>query len=911
MDNLEYSEDLYAQWRVDPASVAPAWAEYFAAAEAGPPRAEAPVAADSARHEGQDRVDSLLWAYRDVGYLYAKLNPLGDYGPEHDYLPRGGNGDYERLTPEEFHIPAAALDRSFTAGRAIKPSPAPLRVLLDAFRQTYCGSIGVEFLHIQHKRIRRWLIDAMESTRNQPNLSDAQRRTILHDLLRTEELEHFLDTFFLGQKRFSLEGSEALIPALHYLVDHAAAAGLEDVVIGTAHRGRLSILTQVLGMSAEELFSCFEENFVRGMFGGSGDVKYHIGYDTDHVHEDGYRVHVNLVSNPSHLESVDPVAEGKARALQDRKGDERRTRVLPVLIHGDAAFSGQGIVPETLNLARLPAYATGGTIHFIINNQIGFTTPSRSARSTVFPTDVAKMLPIPIFHVNGDDPEAIVHVTDLALRFRQEFAMDAIVDIFCFRRHGHNEGDEPSFTHPRMYTLIAAHPGVGALYGERCSALGLADKEDQARVREQYRGVLKTALDHARTTPAPQPLGSQGPEWDAFATAYSDAPVATAVPEERVRPIAAHLTAVPGGFHIHRKLLQIVRAKRETLAQKHVLDWAFAEALAFGSLLLDGVPVRMSGQDSVRGTFAQRHLTWWDVESPMPASHTPLNSLPGAKARLMAFDSPLSEFSVLGFEYGYSMANPHGLTIWEAQFGDFANGAQVIIDNYIVCAESKWRRKSGLVLLLPHGNEGQGPDHSSAHPERFLQLCADDNIQVCNPTTPAQYFHLLRRQAFCTYRKPLVVMAPKSLLRHPAAVSTLGELSSGTFAPVLCEPSPIEAPRRVILCSGKIYYDLQEQRDKLGRAGVALVRLEQLYPFPARQLAEAMARYATAPDIVWVQEEHRNYGAWSFITARLAAAGIATERLRYVGRPESPSTATGQHKEHHAQQVRLVEEALA
>ena len=799
----------------------------------------------------------------------------------------------------------------------MKPSPAPLRKILQAFRETYCGHVGVEFLHIQNKPIRRWLIERMEASRNRPSLTREQKRVILEDLVQAEEFEHFLHTTFVGQKRFSLEGSEALIPALHVLADSARENGIEELVLGTTHRGRLTILNRLLNMPPEEIFTFFEGNYPPQMYGGSGDVKYHLGYSTDHAHADGSKVHITLAANPSHLESVDPVVEGKARGVQERLGDERRKRIVPVLIHGDAAFSGQGVVAETFNLSQLEGYTTGGTIHIVVNNQIGFTTPSRSARSTFFPTDVAKMLPVPIFHVNGDDPEAVVHAIRLALDFRQVFGQDVVVDIFCFRRHGHNEGDEPAFTHPRMYRLIEQHPGVAALYARACAREGVAAEGEGTAVREAYRAELKAALRKARENP-PEPTlrPFQRRDWQTLRPEWSDEPVDTAVPEETLRRIARAVTAVPAGFHMHPKLRRILEGKLQTLERQGTMDWGLAEALAFGSLLLEGAPVRLSGQDSVRGTFAHRHLTWWDTESEEPRPYTPLNHLDPGQARFAVFDSPLSEYAVLGFEYGYSLDRPLELTVWEAQFGDFSNGAQVIIDNFLAAAQAKWHRSSGLVLLLPHGYEGQGPEHSSAHLERFLQLSAGDNLQVCNVTTPAQYFHLLRRQMRRSFRRPLVVMTPKSLLRHPLAVSPLAELAGSavtSFQEVLDadvgEEAEPGAGRRLLLCSGKVYYDLLQGRRKPAAETTAIVRLEQLHPFPAARLKDVLGRHAAARRVIWVQEEPRNRGAWSFV--RGALAELAPDlRLEYAGRPASPSPATGSFQRHLQEQEALVEAAL-
>lgn len=912
MNNTSYIEELYRSWRQDPEAVGDAWDAYFRRMEspvpAQPVPTAQPVAGDMAYR--QSRVDSLLWAYRDVGYLYAKLNPLGgDYGPTHDYLNRDGQDTYERLTLKEFGIAEPDLDTVFSAGRAMKPSPAPLREILAAFQETYCGPVGVEFLHIQDKHIRRWLIQKMESTRNRSALSVEQKRIILQDLLRTETLEHMLHQSFVGQKRFSLEGSESIVPCLHFLVDSAGRYGIEEFVIGTTHRGRLSILNTILHMTPEEIFSRFEESFQPGMYGGGGDVKYHIGYETDHKLDDGGTVHISMASNASHLESVDPVVEGKARALQDNKGDRQRKRVVPILLHGDAAFCGQGVVAETLNLAGLEGYTTGGTIHIIINNQIGFTTPAREARSSFFPTDIAKMLPVPIFHVNGDDPEAVVYAADLALQFRQTFGKDCILDVFCFRRYGHNEADEPAFTHPRMYQIIARHPGVATLYGHRCAQADVVSEQEQTSFTEQYTSSLKAALDRARTQPISRTDATQGPDWAKIDHQYSHEQIETGVPQATLQRIGLHINTVPEGFHVHPTLARILSRRRNAFAEAAPVDWPSAEALAFGSLLLEGIPVRLSGEDSVRGTFSQRHLTWWDAQSDPPRSYTALQTLAEGQAPLRAFDSPLSEYAVLGFDYGYSLVAPDVLVAWEAQFGDFANGAQVTIDNYIASAECKWGRMSGLVLLLPHGIEGQGPDHSNAKLERYLQLAARENIQVANLTTPAQYFHALRRQVKLPFRKPLVLMTPKSLLRHAKVISPLSDLVSSGLREVLddtIDPAQVE---RIVLCSGKIYYDLAGQRETMNREDVALIRVEMLYPFPEAAIRACLKRYSRAHEIAWVQEEPRNFGVWTYMQDRFSIHFPEVD-LRYFGRDESACGATASLTQFQGEQKQLIEGAF-
>lgn len=925
IDNAEYIEALYQAWLEDHGAVPPEWARFFegesngiaapshlpSAPSPAPATAQGSAAADMVYK--QSRVDSLLWAYRDVGYLYAHLNPLvGRFAHNHNYLQPLSTQEYEELSLEEFGLSSDDLDTEFSAGRYMRPSRAPLREILDAFRETYCRTIGVEFLHIQNKAERRWLIERMESTRNQPTLTNERKRIILEDLIEAEEFEHFLHTTFIGQKRFSLEGAEALIPGLHFLVDSAHSAKIEEMVIGMSHRGRLTVLNRIMNKPAEEIFSEFEGDFSPGQYGGSGDVKYHLGYSTDHINEDGSTVHISIVSNPSHLESVDPVVQGKARGEQRRHGDiEERKRVVPVLLHGDAAFSGQGVVAETLNLSGLRGYKTGGTIHFIVNNQIGFTTSTRDLRSTFFPTDIAKMIQVPVFHVNGDDPEAVVHVVRLAMDYRQTFGKDAVVDIFCYRRYGHNEGDEPSFTHPRMYDIIQNRPSVAEKYAGQCVADGSAEQEWVDARREEFRAYLKESLEKEREEKRRPTVGAfQGPAWSGLQKEYSHEPVETAIDEQTAREIAGVLTAEPPDFSMHPKLKRIVEQKRKAFFEKGTMDWAFAEAIAFGSLLLEGYPIRLSGEDSARGTFSQRHATWWDVETDMPSYYVPLNHLSEEQAPFSVYDSPLSEFSVLGFEYGYSLAQPNMLVMWEAQFGDFCNGGQVIIDNFIVAGETKWNRASGLVMLLPHGYEGQGPEHSSGHMARFLQLCAEENIQVCNATLPGQYFHLLRRQLLRNFRKPLVIMTPKSLLRHPAAVSKLSDLTSGTFQEVLPDPHASERPKRVLLCSGKVYYDLRAAQEKNERGDVAVIRMEQLYPFPEAQLQAVLSTYGAPNELVWVQEEPRNRGGWTFMREQLARC-LPDVRLRYVGRPAAASPATGSHKRHQHEQQAIVENAFS
>ena len=903
--NLPWLEDLHEAWERDSHSVDNRWDEVFREEESAQVLLQSiegngvPPLVSSDMVYKQSRVDSLIWSYRDVGYLYAHLNPLAPAeGEQQNYYTEPAH-NYEQLTLAEFGLTEEDLDKEFSAGRVMTPSRMKLSEIIRALRQTYCSTIAVEFLHIQNKPMRKWLIQQMESTRNLPVYDKEKKLLILEDLTRAEEFEHFMHTAFIGQKRFSLEGAEVVIPALHHVVDSAPGMGITELMLGMTHRGRLTVLNRILGKPLEDVFAEFEGYEDPEDYGGSGDVRYHLGYQMDHETPDGRTVKINLVANPSHLESVGPVVQGMARAVQRELGDDDRKKVVPIVLHGDAAFSGQGVVAETFNLATLKGYKTGGTLHIVINNQIGFTTSSRDARSTFFPTDVAKMLPVPVFHVNGDDPEAVIYTIELALRFRQTFGRDVVVDIFCYRKYGHNEGDDPSFTHPLMYRIIEKKKSQPIMYAERCMEAGLITAEQEETLRKDFRISLKAALQASRAPAAPAAKPA------APANAWSWEERIPGPSEEMLRMLIGRLTTVPPGFHVHPKLKRILEEKTARLAKNGTLDWAFAESLAFGSLIMEGVPMRLSGQDSARGTFSQRHLVWWDAESLLPFPYTPLANLAPGQVQFSVYDSPLSEYSVLGFEYGFTLGRPRALAIWEAQFGDFSNGGQVIIDNYVAGGEAKWGTVSGIVLLLPHGFEGQGPEHSSAHMERFLMLCARDNIQVCNCTTPAQYFHLLRRQVKRGFRKPLIVMTPKSLLRNARAVSKLDELSDGNFQEVLDDPLKPKKAKRLAFCSGKIYYDLLAAREERKDLSTAIVRVEQLYPFPAVKLASVLRAYKTAADVVWVQEEPRNRGAWLFMKDRFTEE-FPEATLSYIGRPASASPATGSHSRHLREQLQVV-----
>jgi len=867
----------------------------------------------------------MINAYRVRGHLLADLDPL-------EYKV----GKHPELDMQFYGFTLWDLDRDFVCGGLCGKQQAKLRDILDTLRETYCGKLAPEYMFIQETVQKRWLQDRMEPSRNKQALDGATKRRILQKLNDAEAFERFLHTKYVGHKRFSLEGAESLIPMLDYLFNEAAADGVVEGVIGMAHRGRLNVLANTLGKSYEQIFREFDGDVDPNSREGSGDVKYHLGAEGTHQTPSGSFMKLTLASNPSHLEAVDPIVEGMARAKQKLIADRNRSLVIPVLLHGDAAFAGQGVVAETLNLSQLRGYRTGGTVHIVINNQIGFTTGPESARSSVYATDVATMVQAPIFHVNGDDPGACIRAVKLAYDFRQQFHKDVVIDLVCYRRHGHNEGDEPSLTQPKMYKLIKEHRSVRKIYTEQLLRKGDIDPAEAEEWLNHYQGKLQEAFDRTKEQEAPH--AQRDPLWtDEDVTGYQNAPSPdTAISADDLAKVRAALTSVPEGFTPHPKLKPVL-AKRAAMAEgKEPMDWGTAEQIAFGSLLVDGFRVRLSGQDVGRGTFSHRHAIVHDNITGQ--GYVPLNALardskpspvaepvvienvltqqtnePDADVNLAVYDSLLSEYGVLGFEYGYSVADPGALVLWEAQFGDFMNGAQIIIDQFISSAEEKWGQHSGLVMLLPHGYEGQGPEHSSARLERFLTLCAEGNMQVLYPTTPAQYAHALRRQMKNNPRKPLIVISPKSLLRHPQAVSNVNELTDGRFEPVLLDVAftgaTSEEVKRVIITSGKVYYDLRQARDK-ANAKVAILRLEQFYPFPQQILADALAQYSGATEIVWVQEEPRNMGAWPFLHERLLALLKDGQTLKYVGRPLAAAPATGSHHRHEEQQKALVERAL-
>ena len=846
----------------------------------------------------QARVLELINAYRVRGHLIADIDPLRTREIAH----------HPELDLETHGLTIWDLDREFWTGGLKGGDRLPLREIIAVMRRVYCGKIGTEYRHISSPTEKYWVRAHIAAATAGEPLPPELRRRLLEKLIAAEAFERFLGTKFLGQRRYSVEGVDTAIPLLDRLVEGAAARGLDEVVIGMSHRGRLNILANVVGNSAERIFSGFEGVVHPDFPADEGDVKYHQGARTVRRSESGRDIAIQVESNPSHLEAVDPVVEGVVRAKQERAaghGPAAWKRVLPVLLHGDAAFAGQGMVAEVLNLSNLPGYRTGGTIHVVVNNQIGFTTPPSKGRSSVYSTDVAKINQVPIFHVNADDPEAAYRVLEIALDYRQEYHKDVVIDLIGFRRHGHNEGDEPTYTQPVMYRAIEAHPGVRALYARRLVRDGVLT-EDQVRELEarqlaQYEAALaaaKQAAQRSRPPAAPAPSGGAVAE------------IETGVPRETLSRIGRALTTVPQGFRLNPKMVQQLARRAKMAEGSAPLDWGTAEALAFGSLLLEGTPIRISGQDSSRGTFSQRHAMLHDTISG--EAWVPLATLDPKQAPFEACDSPLSEFAVLGFEYGYSVEWPQALVMWEAQFGDFANGAQVIIDQFIASAEDKWRQKTRMGMLLPHGSEGQGPEHSSARIERYLQLCADDNMDVVNATTPAQYFHLLRRQMRQAAARPFILFSPKSLLRLPAASSAIEALTSGGFHAVLDDPEVRDraAVDRILFCSGKVYYDLRGEREKRQDERTAIVRLEQLYPFPAESLRAAVAAYPNARDAAWVQEEPRNMGAWSFVRERSADFLPAGMNLRYVGRAASPSPASGNASVHKRELEQFLSDAL-
>jgi 2-oxoglutarate dehydrogenase E1 component len=929
--NAPFIESLYERYLDDPDSIDASWREFFdglgretedlfrRARRALEPRegdgATAPAAAGVVSLDDERskriirdhlRIIMLVRAYRVRGHLVAQLDPLGLTERKH----------HPELDPATYGFEESDLDREFYLDYVLGLEKATLREIIRILRATYCSTIGIEFLHIQDPDQKAWIQTRVEGGVALRQSSEEERIEVLHQLNQTEGFETFLHVKFPGTKRFGLDGGESAIPALETVIRTASELGVEEIVLGMAHRGRLNVLANVMGKPYQAILSEFQGGAVTDDVLGSGDVKYHLGTSMDRE-IGGRNVHLSLTANPSHLEAVDPVVLGKVRAKQTQQKDGDRSRIMGVLIHGDAAFAGQGVVHECFEMSELRGYRTGGTVHLIINNQIGFTTSPAYARTSPYPSDQARGIQAPIFHVNADDPVAVVKVARLATEFRQTFKKDVVIDMWCYRRHGHNEGDEPSYTQPLMYRRIAQHPTTRQLHAERLVKEGLLDGDQPQRLYDDFQKHLEEAHEAARGYKLNKADWLEG-VWSGLRPAPSEYERGTTgVHIERLQEIGRRITDLPEGLHVHRRLQRVIGQRRKAIEEGHGIDWATAEHLAFGTLLLEGFPVRLSGQDSGRGTFSQRHATIYDQQTEQ--RWVPLNHLGDGQAGFEPIDSFLSEEGVLGFEYGYSLADPNCLTLWEAQFGDFCNGAQVYYDQFICSGESKWLRMSGLVCLLPHGYEGQGPEHSSARLERFLQLYAEDNIQVVYPSTPASFFHVLRRQLHREFRKPLIVMTPKSLLRHKRCTSALEEMGPGSsFHRVMYEEPPSEADsriERVILCSGKVHYDLLQEREDRGLDGkVALVRLEQLAPFPEKALQLELQRYPSGARYVWCQEEPRNMGAWFFTAPRIEAlmeqVGIEQRWLSYAGRPPAASPATGFYAQHVREQTRLIEEAL-
>ena len=900
-------ERNYERWLEDRHSVEADWASFFEGFELGYARShkngtEAPdePAEGAVAPSLQTRVDALVYAYRTMGHSMAHVDPLSDKPRENPLLSIREMGFVEK------DLDLLVSSRFFRDDRKMT-----LREMIADLQATYCGTIGAEFVHIQNPKVRNWVRDRIENRTAGDLNTPESHRDILRKIFEAETFESFIHTKYVGQKRFSLEGGEALILALDAILQSSEVRGIHELVIGMAHRGRLNVLGNFLNKPLQVIFNEFQDNFIPELVGGNGDVKYHLGYQTTRTLKSGHNLDIRLAANPSHLEAVDPVVQGKARARQRILGDTaERKKVVPILIHGDAAFIGQGIVAEVFNMSQLPGYRTGGTLHFVVNNQIGFTTIPADGRSTMYCTDIAKMIEAPVFHVNGEDPIAVIEVARMAIEFRQAFGRDVVVDIYCYRRHGHNETDEPSFTQPDLYNTIKNHPLLSAKFAAQAAAAGTVSAEEAAGIKAESLAELEAALVEAK-----KPLDSQKSEFAGstaiFQPPYTHEPANTAISGAMLEQLVKALTTVPDDFHVVPKIKRTVLDRRlQVWKDGGPYDWGFAELLAFGSLMLENTPVRLSGQDSRRGTFSHRNSVLYD-EVNRERYYVPLMNIAPKQERFCVYNSPLSEYAVLGFDYGYSMDFPSMLCIWEAQFGDFANGAQIIIDQFIASAESKWRRPSSIVMLLPHGYEGQGPEHSSARLERFLQLCAEDNMQVCNLTTPAQYFHALRRQIHRGFRKPLVIMTPKSLLRSEDAVSRTEDFTNSRFFEILDDQS-VTAPEkvtRIIFCSGKVGYDLVRGRKEAGQEETtAIIRIEQLYPLYGEKLVRIARRYPNARRYVWCQEEPENMGAWNFIAPKIA--GLVGSLIGYAGRPESASTAAGSLGTHKAQQAALVKQAF-
>ncbi len=905
-------DENYQRWQQDPQSVGADWKAFFEGFELGATQTSkngtringAPIVAQDAI-AFQSKVDALISAYRTLGHSAAKIDPLAE-------KPR----EQPLLSLENLGFETTDLDKTV---RGLSDKQMTLRELIQTLEKIYCGTVGAEFMYIQDPQQKKWVLGRLESSENHQSSQDY--RDVLRTVYEAETFEHFLHSNYVGHKRFSLEGAESLLVALKTILNNCEKSGLQQLVIGMAHRGRLNVLANFLQKPLEMIFNEFNDTYVPDSVAGSGDVKYHLGYQTIQKTSANHEVQIHLAPNPSHLEAVDPVVQGKVRALQRILNDtEERKKVLPILIHGDAAFAAQGVVAETLNMSQLPGYRTGGTVHIIVNNQIGFTTLPADARSTCYCTDIAKMVEAPIFHVNGEDPLSVAVATEVALEFRQKFGRDVVVDMVCFRRHGHNEADEPTFTQPNLYKRIKNHPLLSDIFLKGLENKGVIQPEEAIALKNKEMKDLEEAFSRVKAAGAKsaETLNkSDGEQKPAFAgstaifqPSYSHEPLNTAIDAAMLAKIVHALTTVPDGFRVLPKIRRMLLDRRRQIWKDGgPYDWGFAEALAFGALLLEDIPVRLSGQDSRRGTFSHRHSVLYDEVNR--ERYIPLKNLDPGQAQFCVYDSPLSEYAVLGFDYGYSVDYPSMLCLWEAQFGDFVNGAQVMIDQFIASSESKWQRPSSIVMLLPHGYEGQGPEHSSARLERFLQLCAEENMQVCNLTTPSQYFHVLRRQIHRGYRKPLIIMTPKSLLRAEEAVSKTEEFTQSRFFEILDSPGHDQPDKvqRIIFCSGKVYYDLLRYRveNQLNDSG-ALIRIEQLYPLYEEKVVRIFQRYKGVSRVIWCQEEPHNMGAWSFIFPRLQK--LLGHEILYAGRQASASPAAGSTSVHKKQQAELVKTAF-
>jgi 2-oxoglutarate dehydrogenase E1 component len=910
--NADLIDQNYETWLTSPESLDSEWRAFFEGFNLGLSETTPDEVTNEGRDEGSDiksvspsqadsdatkqaRAIGLIYAYRSIGHTIAEINPLTKEKPVNP-----------RLTLQRLGFDESDLNRIFHTGNYLGGLEMKLSELIERLEKTYCRSVGVEYIHIQETPKRRWIQAHIEPECFEPSFSKEKKKMILKTILEAETFENFLQNRYLGQKRFSLEGGETLIASLESILQRSRRNQVDEIVMGMAHRGRLNVLANFLGKSFEYILREFSENYVPDTIYGDGDVKYHLGFETKRKTNDGHEVEIRLAANPSHLEAVNPVVEGKARARQRIRGDLERKRVLPILVHGDAAIAGQGIVAEVFNFSQLQGYRTGGTIHLVVNNQIGFTTSPEDARSSRYCTDVAKIVDAPIFHVNGNDPLAVVAAIDAAFDYRQTFSCDVVIDIYCWRKHGHNESDEPAFTQPVLYKKISSMKPVGDSLADRLVESGEFSREEIDEIENNYLRRLETAFEtvkaeeNVKSDPFAESSAIQQPPYnfDGFDTR---------VPRETLHHIVKEHTRFPDGFNVNRKIVRQMKAKLKAFEEDSGIDWGMGEALAFGTLLMDGTPVRVSGQDSKRGTFSHRHAVVYDTETR--ERYTNLLNLSEDQAQFCVHNSLLSEAAVLGFDYGYSLDYPQMLCIWEAQFGDFVNGAQVIIDQFITSSESKWGRLSGIVMLLPHGYEGQGPEHSSARLERFLQSCAENNIQVCNLTTPAQLFHVLRRQMKREFKKPLIIMSPKSLLRHKECVSKVAEFTDNEFWSILDDEKVVKKNvRKVILCSGKVYYDLKAYREENKIKDRALLRVEQLYPLNTERLKKLVGKYPDDAELVWCQEEPKNMGAWNFIMPLLLES---FEKMpRYAGRKTSASPAVGSLAKHKRGQLRLIEDAF-